>query len=51
MYLYLVFNKSAYRYLIYIDIILIVKTIFDFSFSSRIFGYPAIWISDTTLVS
>ena len=37
MYLYLVFNKSAYRSLLYIDIILFVKTIFDFnSFSSRI---------------
>ena len=30
MYLYLVFNKSAYRSLLYIDIILFVKTIFDF---------------------
>jgi len=30
MYHYLVYNKSAYRSLLYIDIILFVKTIFDF---------------------
>ena len=30
MYLYLVFNKSAYRSLLYIDIISFLKTIFDF---------------------
>ena len=30
MSLYLVVNKSAYRSLLYIDIILFVKTIFDF---------------------
>ena len=30
MYLYWVFNKSAYRSMLYIDIILFVKTIFDF---------------------
>ena len=39
-------NKSAYRSLLYIDIILFVKTIYDLNrFSSRISGYPAIPIS------
>ena len=45
MYLHLVFNKSAYRSLLYIDIILVVKTIFNNSFSSRISGYPASRVS------
>ena len=40
MYLYLVFNKSAYRSLIYLDIILFVKTIFDFK-QFFLAGYPA----------
>ena len=42
MYLHSVFNKSAYRSLIYIDIILSSKLFLILnSFSSRIFGYPA----------
>ena len=42
MYLYLVFNKSANRSLLYIDIVLFVKTIFDVnSFSNWISGYTA----------
>ena len=56
MYLYLVFNKAAYRSLLYIDIILFVKTIFDFKpFSSRISGewnrisgQPDIWYNPIT---
>ena len=47
MYIYLVLNKSAYRSLLYIDVILFVKTIFDFSslISGRISGYPASLLS------
>ena len=40
MYLYLVFNKSAYRSLIYIDVILFVKNIIDFK-QFFLAGYPA----------
>ena len=46
MYLYLVFNKSAYRSLFYIDMILFVKTFFDFKqFYIQLSGYPANRIS------
>ena len=41
MYLHLVFNQSAYKSLLYIDIILFVKTIFDVK-TVFIAGYPVI---------